>query len=93
MKFTEAQLGAAIIQLLGEVGYPHVIGAAIVRQPDEVLIKEDLRAYLSARYAADNIKRCDVRSRISKKKRPCSATVRNLYCVATKEEAGKRIAK
>jgi type I restriction enzyme R subunit len=55
MKFTEAQLVAAIIQLLGEVGYPHVIGAAIVRQPDEVLIKEDLRAYLSARYAADNI--------------------------------------
>ena len=31
------------IQLLGKVGDPHVIGAAINRQPGEVLIKEDLR--------------------------------------------------
>jgi type I restriction enzyme R subunit len=55
MKFTEAQLEAAIIQLLGEVGYPHVLGESINRQPDEVLIKDDLRAFLAARYAADNI--------------------------------------
>jgi len=66
MKFTEAQLEAAIIQLLGEVGYPHVIGAAINRQPDEVLIKEDLRAYLAARYAADNITPGEIESVIRK---------------------------
>ena len=66
MKFTEAQLEAAIIQLLGKVGYPHVIGAAITRQPDEVLIKEDLRAYLSARYAADNITPGEIESVIRK---------------------------
>ncbi len=66
MKFTEAQLEAAIIQLLGEVGYPHVIGAAINRQPDEVLIKEDLRAYLSSRYAADNITSGEIESVIRK---------------------------
>lgn len=66
MKFTEAQLEAAIIQLLGEVGYPHVIGAAINRQPDEVLIKEDLRAFLAARYAADNITPREIESVIRK---------------------------
>jgi type I restriction enzyme R subunit len=41
MKFTEAQLEAAIIELLGEEGYPHVLGEAIERQPNEVLIKDD----------------------------------------------------
>jgi len=66
MKFTEAQLEAAIIQLLDEVGYPHVIGAAINRQPDEVLIKEDLRAFLAARYAADNITAGEIESVIRK---------------------------
>jgi hypothetical protein len=31
MKFTEAQLEAAIIELLGAEGYPHVLGEAIMR--------------------------------------------------------------
>ena len=46
-KFTEAQLETAIIELLGNVGYPHVLGATIAREPEEVLIKDDLRAFLS----------------------------------------------
>jgi HsdR family type I site-specific deoxyribonuclease len=54
-KFTEAQLEAAIIELLGIEGYPHVLGEAIARQPQEVLIKEDLRHFLAKRYAADFI--------------------------------------
>jgi type I restriction enzyme R subunit len=54
-QFTEAQLEAAIIELLGVEGYPHVLGEAIERQPQEVLIKADLRAFLSKRYAADKI--------------------------------------
>jgi len=29
MKFTEAQLESAIIELLGEEGYPHVLGETI----------------------------------------------------------------
>jgi hypothetical protein len=32
MKFTEAQLESAIIELLGVEGYPHVLGGAIERQ-------------------------------------------------------------
>jgi hypothetical protein len=33
MKFTEAQLKAAIIELLGAEGTPHVLGEAIERSP------------------------------------------------------------
>ncbi|MFD2256307.1 hypothetical protein ACFSSA_06450 [Luteolibacter algae] len=43
MKFTEAQLETAIIELLAAEGYPHVLGEAIARRLQEVLIKEDLR--------------------------------------------------
>jgi type I restriction enzyme R subunit len=55
MKFTEARLESAIIELLGAEGYPHVLGEAIERQPQEVLIKADLRAFLAKQYAADHI--------------------------------------
>ena len=55
MKFSEAQLEEAIIELLGEQGYPHVLGEDIARGPEEVLIKDDLREYLQARYAGDGI--------------------------------------
>lgn len=55
MKFTEAQLESAIIELLGAEGYPHVLGEAIARQPQEVLIKADLRVFLARQYAADHI--------------------------------------
>lgn len=55
MKFTEAQLEAAILQLLGEAGYPHMLGDAIAREPDEVLIKDDLRLFLKRQYASDGI--------------------------------------
>jgi len=55
MKFTEAQLESAIIELLGVEGYPHVLGEAIERHPQEVLIKADLRAFLAKQYAADHI--------------------------------------
>jgi type I restriction enzyme, R subunit len=47
MKFTASQLEAAIIELLVKEGHPHVLGEAIDRQPDEVLIKADLRAFLA----------------------------------------------
>ena len=55
MKFTEAQLEAAIIELLGDQGYPYISGSDLARQPEQVLIKDDLRAYLANRYAADEI--------------------------------------
>ncbi len=54
-KFNEAKLEYAIIELLGEEGYPHVLGETIRRDPGEVLIKGDLRAFLSERYADEGI--------------------------------------
>ena len=55
MKFTESQLEQAIIELLGEEGYPHVLGETIQRAPDEVLIKDDLREFLGKQYATEGI--------------------------------------
>lgn len=55
MKFTEAQLEEAIIELLVEQRYPHFLGETIQRGPEDVLIKGDLREYLQQRYAADGI--------------------------------------
>ena len=66
MKFNEAQLEAAIIELLGKEGYPHVLGESIKRQPEEVLIKEDLRDFLSTRYQHDSITAGEIDSIIRK---------------------------
>ena len=57
-KFTEAQLEQSIIDLLGEQGYPQVLGNQINRGAkglEEVLIKDDIRAFLSTQYATENI--------------------------------------
>jgi len=54
MKFTEAQLEAAIIELLGEQGFPYVAGEEISCSNSEVLIKEDLRTYLAKQYQSAN---------------------------------------
>lgn len=62
MKFSEAQLEAAIIELLAEQGYPHLTGEQLVRAPTEVLIKQDLRAYLFRQYAKDDITQGEVKS-------------------------------
>lgn len=48
--FTEARLEQAIIQLLGEQGYPHLHGEQLKRTQKEVLIKDDLRAFLQTQY-------------------------------------------
>ena len=63
MKFTEERLEQAIIQLLEEQGYPYVPGAAVDRAAkDEVLIKDDLRAFLAARYKAEGITEAEIES-------------------------------
>jgi type I restriction enzyme R subunit len=41
MKFTEAQLESAIIQLLGEEGYPHVLGEALGERSSGCVVSED----------------------------------------------------
>ena len=66
MKFTEARLEQAIIELLGKEGYPHVLGETISREPGEVLIKEDLNNFLASRYGDDKITPGEIDSIIRK---------------------------
>ncbi len=51
-KFSEAALEEAIIELLGKEGYPYVKGDTITREPGQVLLPADLRAFLAKQYAA-----------------------------------------
>ena len=62
MKFTEASLEAAIIQLLEQQGFSHVLGGMLVRDPSEVLIKGDLRQFLQSQYANDGITVSEIES-------------------------------
>ncbi|WP_374401993.1 type I restriction endonuclease subunit R [Flavobacterium sp.] len=55
MKFTEAKLEEAFIELLGNENYPHYLGNTITRNPDEVLIEEDLVEFLLNRYKKEGL--------------------------------------
>jgi type I restriction enzyme R subunit len=56
MKFTEAKLEEAIIELLAEQGYPHQLGASLPhRAPEAVLLADDLRAFLLKHYKAQGL--------------------------------------
>lgn len=66
MKFTEDRLEQAIIELLAAEGYPHTVGEALDRNPDDVLIKSDLRQFLATRYQADLITDYEIESIIHK---------------------------
>lgn len=47
MKFTEAKLEQAFIELLGNEGYPHHLGTTLSRKEDEVIIEADLKALMN----------------------------------------------
>lgn len=66
MAFNEEKLEQAIVDLLGEQGYPHLTGAAFAREPQEVLISADLEAYLRKRYAAEGIADGEIRAIVRK---------------------------
>ncbi|MBD2810596.1 type I restriction endonuclease subunit R [Xenorhabdus sp. Vera] len=56
LKFSEEKLENAIIELLGEQGYPHIPGESLTRTDQEqVIIVDDLRNYLTTRYQADSL--------------------------------------
>jgi type I restriction enzyme R subunit len=56
LSFSEAKLEQAIIELLQEQGYQHLTGDNVPRSSlDQVIIEDDLRHYLAARYQADGI--------------------------------------
>jgi len=55
MKFTEEKLEQAFIELLGEEQIPHVSGRDIPRNTSEVLLKEDLKAFLLEQYKTEGL--------------------------------------
>jgi type I restriction enzyme R subunit len=66
VKFTEAQLENVFIELLGKEGIPHLLGNAIVRKENEVLIKADIKDYLQNQYQKDSITKSEIDSVIRK---------------------------
>lgn len=66
MKFTEEKLELAIIDLLGQQGYPHTSGAELERAPEDVLIKADLHDFLRRRYGGDDITTAEINTIIQK---------------------------
>lgn len=66
MKFTEERLEQAIIELLGNEGYPHTCGEALERTPEDVLLKSDLREFLIARYGDVGITEYEIEQIIHK---------------------------
>ncbi|WP_010664415.1 type I restriction endonuclease subunit R [Marinilabilia salmonicolor] len=55
MKFTEAKLEQVFIDLLQEEGFQYISGDQIDRSEEDVLIKEDIRAFLKKQYSKDGI--------------------------------------
>ena len=62
MKFTEAKLEQVFIELLGQEGFPHHLGASLVRKQDDVLIEEDVRDFLLQKYARQDITHNEIKS-------------------------------
>ena len=73
MKFTEAKLEQAFIELLENENFPHFLGNTISRADDEVLIDEDLKNYLLNRYKKEQLTEIEVQSIILQLKTLSSA--------------------
>ena len=64
-KFTEAELEQAIIELFTAQGYTYVHGGSIHRQYEDILLLDDLRSFLTARYATENLSDVEVQKIIN----------------------------
>ncbi len=58
--FTESQLEAAIIALFEQQHYTHVYGESIHRKYEDILLEDDLRAYLRERYASEQLSEAEI---------------------------------
>ena len=64
-QFTEAELESAIIELFKAQGYEYVYGDEIARKYEDILLEDDLRAYLSERYAEEELTESEVQKIIN----------------------------
>lgn len=60
--FNEETLENAVIELFEAEGYPHVHGESIHKEMADVLLRDDLRAYLYNRYSEEGITKNEVES-------------------------------
>ena len=65
-KFTEAELEEAIIDLFRQEDYAYVNGESIHRQYEDILLTDDLRAYLSDRYQSTGLSEAEMKKIINK---------------------------
>ena len=49
----ESQLELSAMELFGQEGYEYINGESLLRQTSNVLLRDDLKAYLLSRYSAD----------------------------------------
>ncbi len=66
--FNEEQLENAIIELFVQQGYTHVFGDSIHRRLEDILLEDDLRAYLEKRYRDDNLTESKIQKIINRLK-------------------------
>lgn len=60
-KFTEAQLEETFTELLVQEGYPHTYGEHLNRSTEDVLIEDDLKKYLTRKYADKAITEAEIK--------------------------------
>ena len=58
----EAQLELSVMELFQNEGYEFVSGNSILREVTDVLLRDDLRAYLTAKYAKEGITSTEIES-------------------------------
>ena len=58
----ESQLEMSVMELFGQEGYEYIHGESLFRQSSDVLLREDLKAYLLSRYSADEITETEAES-------------------------------
>ena len=65
-KFSEDQLELAIIELFKQQGYVHVLGEHIERSFRDILLLDDLRAFILDRYADEELTELEIKQIINK---------------------------
>ena len=58
----ESRLELSVMELFKNIDYETLRGDSILRETSDVLIKDDLRAFFAARYAADGITANEIES-------------------------------
>lgn len=75
MSFTEAKLESAIIELFQNEGYEYVHGDNVARQENDVLLRDDLQAFLSHRYKSAGITANEVQTAVHVLEQSVSASL------------------